>query len=136
MAAKVAIDMPQEKLNAFCQRNRIRKLSFFGSVVREDFGPQSDVDVLVELDPKSKPSLLDSAGMEIELTEILGRQVDLLTPGFFRPKSLARIMREAMVQYGATGRGFAPRRPHERVRSQSDSVRQRKKTATSSRTTC
>lgn len=102
MPATLAIDVPKTALEEFCRRNHIHKLSFFGSVTRDDFGSESDVDVLVEYDPKHVPSLLDLAGMEIELSDLLGhRKVDLLTPGFFKPSSLERIQRDAVVHYVA-----------------------------------
>jgi len=94
------IDFPKEKIAEFCQRHHIRKLAFFGSVLRDDFGADSDVDVLVEFAPGHVPGLAFFA-MESELSEILGRKVDLNTPQFlsryFRDEALA----EAEVQYAA-----------------------------------
>jgi predicted nucleotidyltransferase len=83
----------------FCQRHHIRKLSVFGSYLREDFGPESDIDFLVEFDPEHIPGLLEIAGMEIELSRVLGRKVDLRTAldlsRYFRDEVLER----AEVQY-------------------------------------
>ena len=76
----------------FCKRNRIRKLSFFGSVLRDDFGAESDVDVLVEFDPGASVGLIRLAGIEIELSEIVGRKVDLRTP-----QDLSRYFREKVL---------------------------------------
>src|SRR3989304_3572634 len=76
---KVQIDIPKEKIAEFCRRNHIRKLSLFGSVLRGDFKPDSDIDFLVEFDPEHVPGLIRLAGMELELTEILGHKVDLRT---------------------------------------------------------
>jgi predicted nucleotidyltransferase len=94
------IDFPKEKIAEFCQRHHIRKLAFFGSVLRDDFGADSDVDVLVEFAPGHVPGLAFFA-MESELAQILGRKVDLNTPQFlsryFRDEALA----EAEVQYAA-----------------------------------
>ena len=96
------IDFPKEKIAEFCQRHHIRKLAFFGSVLRDDFRGDSDVDVLVEFEPGHVPGLAFFA-MESELSEILGRKVDLNTPKFlsrfFRDEALA----EAEVQYAAPG---------------------------------
>ncbi len=94
----VKIDVPQDRIRDFCRKHRIRKLAFFGSVLRDDFGPGSDVDVLVEFEPGHTPGL-EFFVMEAELGEILGRKVDLLTPHFpsrhFRDQAIA----EAEVQY-------------------------------------
>ena len=100
MANKLPIEVPQPALEHFCQRNHIDRLAFFGSVLRSDFGPESDVDVLVEFKPGHVPGLIGLAGLELELSELLaGRQVDLNTPGFFRPSLRERIIGEAVVQY-------------------------------------
>ncbi len=82
----------------FCHRHHIRRLAFFGSVLRNDFGPESDVDVLVEFEPGHIPGLAFLA-MEEELAEILGRKVDLNTPGFLSPYFRDRVLAEAEVQY-------------------------------------
>ncbi len=94
---------PPSKLIAdFCQRHHIRKLSFFGSVLREDFNDQSDIDVLVEFDPEHTPGLISLARMEIELSDILGcRAVDLRTPEDLSRYFRAEVMKSAEVQYAA-----------------------------------
>lgn len=76
----IAINLPFDQITAFCQQHPIQKLSLFGSILREDFKLESDVDLLVEFIPNSKISYFDLAGMEIELTRIIGRKVDLRTP--------------------------------------------------------
>jgi hypothetical protein len=91
----------RERLTQFCRRNGIRQLSLFGSILRDDFGADSDIDVLVEFAPGETPSLLDLGGMLNELTEIFGRQVDLKTPGFISPRILREIRDLAQVQYAA-----------------------------------
>jgi predicted nucleotidyltransferase len=95
------IELPRAAVEAFCRRRHIRKLSLFGSVLRDDFRPESDVDVLVEFDPAHTPGLSFFA-MQDELSDILGRRVDLNTPrdlsGLFR----AEVEREAEVVYVAT----------------------------------
>ena len=73
----LAIDLPREAIEAFCQRWKITELELFGSVLRDDFGPDSDVDFLVTFAPESRWTLLDLAGMHEELAELLGRKVDL-----------------------------------------------------------
>ena len=95
------IDIPKERIADFCRRNRIRRLALFGSVLRDDFGPDSDVDVLVEFEPAARVGLLRLAGMEIELSEILGRKVDLNTLGFLSDYFRDKVLAEAQVQYDA-----------------------------------
>ncbi|MCX7598446.1 MAG: nucleotidyltransferase domain-containing protein [Armatimonadetes bacterium] len=95
------LEFDKDKLAEFCRRNRIRRLCFFGSVLREDFTPESDVDVLVEFEAGARITLLDLARMEEELEGIIGREVDLRTPEelsrYFRDKVLA----SAVVQYAS-----------------------------------
>ena len=95
------IDIPKERIADFCRRNHIRRLALFGSVLRDDFGPDSDVDVLVEFEPAARVGLLRLAGMEIELSEILGRKVDLNTLGFLSDYFRDKVLAEAQVQYDA-----------------------------------
>ena len=73
------IAIPQSELAKFCQRHHIRKLSLFGSVLREDFGEESDVDFLVEFVPGKVPGYLRLAGMENQLSDLIGRKADLRT---------------------------------------------------------
>jgi hypothetical protein len=74
----IQIDMPKDKIAAFCRRNHIRSFAFFGSVLRGDFGPESDVDVVVEFEPGQEPGLMELVGMQNELSEILGRKTDVV----------------------------------------------------------
>jgi len=92
------IPVEQARVAAFCRKHHIRRLAFFGSVLREDFGPESDVDVLVEFLPGHVPGLAFFA-MEAELAQILGRRVDLNTPHFLSPYFRSRIQAEAEAQY-------------------------------------
>ena len=99
------ITIPREKLAAFCKENGIRRLAVFGSALRDDFGPDSDVDLLVEFEPDRIPGLMGLAGMEIELSEMFGRDIDLLTRdevessrNYIRRKS---ILESTEVVYGA-----------------------------------
>jgi len=77
MNAKVRLD--QDRISDFCKHWKVAELSLFGSVLREDFRPDSDVDVLVSFAPDAEWSLMDHATMQEELAEVLGRRVDLLT---------------------------------------------------------
>jgi uncharacterized protein len=97
----VQLQIPQDKLADFCRRNRIRKLAFFGSVLREDFRQDSDVDVLVEFEPHARVGLLALAGMELELSTLFGRRVDLNTEGFLSRYFREEVLQEAEVQYVA-----------------------------------
>ena len=74
----VHIEIPRERIAEFCRKHRVRKLSLFGSALREDFRPDSDVDVLVSFAEDAHHSLFDLAAMEEELASILGRKVDLV----------------------------------------------------------
>jgi len=94
--ARIPIDL--DKIADFCRRHHIRRLALFGSVLRDDFGPQSDVDVLVEFDPGHTPGLAFFS-MEEELSRIIGRKVDLNTSGFLSPYFRDRIEQESEVQY-------------------------------------
>jgi predicted nucleotidyltransferase len=78
-AANTVAKIPRETLAEFCRRWNIREVAYFGSVLREDFSPQSDVDVLVTFAPDADWGLFDHATMQRELSELLGRDVDLLT---------------------------------------------------------
>ncbi len=96
------ISMTKEEIAEFCRKNHIKKLAFFGSVLRDDFRSDSDIDVLVEFDKGQPIGLMEVAGMEIELSEILGKKVDLRTPKelsrYFRD-SFRQVLSEAEVQY-------------------------------------
>ena len=100
----VQIDVPQRQLAEFCRRHQIRTLSLFGSVLREDFRPNSDIDVLVAFEDGHAPGLLGIARMERELSEILGgRRVDLRTPEDLSRYFRLEVLAKAEVQY-AQGR--------------------------------
>ena|SRR3989338_2720562 len=99
MSAKIPVD--RQKIAEFCQRHCIRKLALFGSVLRDDFRPDSDVDVLVEFEPGATPGLIRLAGMEIELTEMLGRKADLRTPPELSRYFRQEVVETAQVQYDA-----------------------------------
>ena len=97
------IAIPQQALQQFCSRYRIRKLSLFGSVLRSDFTQQSDIDCLVEFKPDYTPTFLVLARMERELSPLLdNRKIDLRTPEELSPYFRDKVMREAVVQYDGT----------------------------------
>jgi len=92
------LNMPQDAVRDFCHRHHIRKLSIFGSALRPDFGPDSDVDVLVEFEEGHTPGLA-FFDMQHELSLILDRTVDLNTPKFLSHFFRDRVLHEAKVQY-------------------------------------
>ncbi len=100
MIAKNRREIPKDKIAEFCRRHHIRKLALFGSVLRDDFGPESDLDVLVEFEPDHIPGL-EFFSMEAELSQILGRKVDLNTPQFLSRHFRQQALAEAEVQYVA-----------------------------------
>ena len=94
------VSVSKTVLAAFCQEHGIKRLSIFGSALREDFGPESDIDVLVEFKPDRIPGLLGVAGMELELSELFtGRKVDLRTPEDLSPYFRQDVLATAEVQY-------------------------------------
>jgi|SRR4051812_44454925 predicted nucleotidyltransferase len=92
------IRIPSDEIAAFCERYHIRKLSLFGSVLREDFGADSDVDVLVEFDPAHIPGW-EIVTMQNELSTIIDRPVDFLTPGFLSDYFRQHVLDTAQVVY-------------------------------------
>ncbi|MFQ5985096.1 MAG: nucleotidyltransferase family protein [Alphaproteobacteria bacterium] len=92
------VTIPKERIATFCRRHHIRRLALFGSVLRDDFGPESDVDVLVEFRAGHAPGFAFFA-MEAELSRILGRKVDLSTPNFLSRYIRDKVLAEALVQY-------------------------------------
>ncbi len=93
------IDIPKEKIAEFCRNHRIRKLAFFGSVLRDDFRPESDVDVLVEFEPEARVGLIKLAGMEIELSRLLGHRAEMHTVKGLNPHFRDEVLDLAEVQY-------------------------------------
>lgn len=95
------LQIDRAQMAEFCRKHHVRKLAFFGSVLRDDFRPDSDVDMLVEFEPEHMPGLAFFA-MEAELSEMLGRKVDLNTPQFLSPYFRDKVVAEAEVQYERT----------------------------------
>lgn len=89
---KAIIDLPRERIAAFCRRHGIRELRLFGSALRDDFRDDSDVDFLVEFEPGTTIGLLGLAQLELELSEMVGRKADLRTAG-----DLSRYFRQDVI---------------------------------------
>lgn len=101
MSPRITLD--REAIADFCHRHHIRKLALFGSVLREDFRPDSDVDVLVEFLPDGRVSLFKITAMERELSEVIGRKVDLRTPRDLSRYFRQEVLDEAEVQFAEAG---------------------------------
>jgi uncharacterized protein len=94
------VNVPSDAITRFCHRHSIRRLALFGSILRSDFRPDSDIDVLVEFQPGKTPGLAFFQ-MQEELTDLLGRPVDLHTPGSLSRHFREQVEAEALVQYDA-----------------------------------
>ena len=103
--ARARIDVHEEELADFCRRNHIRRLALFGSVLREDFTANSDVDVLVELQDGHILGL-GFFRIQDELSRLFERSVDLHTPGFLNPRLRQRVLRQAALTYDAAIHGY------------------------------
>jgi uncharacterized protein len=97
----VKIDLPTAKITAFCQQHQIRELALFGSVMREDFKPDSDVDVLIDFKPgvDEKLTLMDLTRMQMELSKILQREVDLVLRDGLKPFIKNEVLANLEVVY-------------------------------------
>ena len=98
--ARTQIELPRDKIAAFCRMHHIRRLAVFGSVLRPDFRPDSGIDVLVEFEPGHVPGLAFFR-LQDELSQLLGRKVDLNTPQFLGARLRDAVLREALDQYAA-----------------------------------
>jgi len=99
--SRTRIPIDATKVADFCRRHHIKRLAFFGSVLRDDFRPDSDVDVLVEFEPDRIPGLFGITRMELELSEIIGRKADLRTADDLSRYFRAEVVAHARVQYSA-----------------------------------
>ncbi|WP_271252072.1 nucleotidyltransferase family protein [Pseudanabaena sp. Chao 1811] len=99
MAQRLPILIPKEAIASFCQRHHIRKLSLFGSILRDDFSSSSDVDFLVEFEPEHILGYFHLIGIEIELSEMINRKADLRTPKELSLYFRQQVLQEAIVQY-------------------------------------
>jgi predicted nucleotidyltransferase len=97
---RAKLKLPKNKIDDFCRRHNVRRLALFGSVLGEDFTPESDVDVLIEFEPGTRIGLRFFA-LQDELSQIVGRKVDLNTPGFLSKYFRERVMEEAEDQYAS-----------------------------------
>jgi predicted nucleotidyltransferase len=98
--SELAVDIDQKKIAEFCKKHHIARLSFFGSILRDDFSSDSDVDVLVEFEKGRTPGLA-FFGMQEDLSEIIGRKVDLNTAGFLSHYFRDQVVAEALLVYGS-----------------------------------
>lgn len=93
------IDIPQDKIAEICQQYHVKRLALFGSVLRADFRPDSDVDVLIEFESNHTPGFFGLARIERELAQIIGRNVDLRTPDDLSRYFRQNVLEHAEVQY-------------------------------------
>ncbi len=98
----LSIEIPYGQIEAFCKRRPIKSLAFFGSVIRNDFGPDSDIDVLVEFEDDARIGFFELGRMERELSELLNGRVDLNTPNSLSPYFRDQVLKEAEVQFDAS----------------------------------
>jgi len=94
------LQIPHDRIAEFCARRHIARLRLFGSALRDDFGPQSDIDVLVEFEPGHTPGW-EIVDIQDELSEILGRPVDIVNPKYLLPRLRQRILESAVTEYEA-----------------------------------
>ena len=95
---KIKITVPKEEISQLCEKHHVLRLSFFGSVISDSFSPESDIDVLVEFSPEHIPGLA-FFDIQNELSQLLGRKVDLNTPNFLSPYFRKEVQKMAEVQY-------------------------------------
>lgn len=98
---KVAVSLPEAELRDLCRRYRVRRLSLFGSALRDDFGPHSDVDVLVEFEPEATVGFLTLSRLARELSALIGRTVDLVPRSGLKPAVREAVLRQERVIYAA-----------------------------------
>jgi predicted nucleotidyltransferase len=95
----VQIEIPKQKIAEFCRANHIRRMALFGSVLRDDFTPESDVDVLVDFEPGVRVGMITLAGVEINLSQLLGRRAEMHTAKGLDPHFRDEVLGLAEVQY-------------------------------------
>jgi predicted nucleotidyltransferase len=95
------ITVNRDRLAALCRHHGIAAIRVFGSALRPDFGPDSDIDVLIEFEPGVDPDLFALAGIQQDLSDLFGREVDLKTPEMFSPASLQHVLRSSRLGYAA-----------------------------------
>lgn len=95
------INFPEDRLSEFCRQHGVSRLSLFGSILRDDFGPESDVDMLAEFQPGRTPGMFGFGGMILELSELIGRRADLRTPHDLSRHFRPFVLREARTLHAA-----------------------------------
>ena len=95
------IQVNKDQIADFCSRHYIRKFAFFGSVLRDDFRPESDVDVLIEFDPAHIPGLITLMEMQLEFSDMIGREADFRAPGDLHRSFRDEVVAQAEVMYAA-----------------------------------
>ncbi len=95
------VNFPESAIVAFCARHGVRRLSLFGSILRADFTPESDVDMLVEFEPGKTPGMIGFGAMILELEQLVGRKVDLRTPNDLSPYFRPTVLSEARTLHAA-----------------------------------
>ena len=95
------VGVDENKLAAICRRYGVRELSLFGSAARGEVRPDSDIDLLVEFLPEAEPGLLDHAGLMLDLSELLGRKVDLVSKNALKPLIRDSIIQDSRRLYAA-----------------------------------
>lgn len=95
----IQINIPTQAIATFCQRYHIRELALFGSVLRDDFSPESDIDVLIEFERQARVGYLQFFQIQDELTQLLGREVDLFTPNSLKPFARETAMQTKAIIY-------------------------------------
>ncbi|HZW09774.1 MAG TPA: nucleotidyltransferase family protein [Phycisphaerales bacterium] len=99
LADGVMVD--RDQLAALCRRHGIAVIRVFGSALRADFGADSDIDILVEFEPGVDPDLFALGGIQQDLSDLFGREVDLKTPEMFSPATLEHVLRSSRLGYAA-----------------------------------
>ena len=99
MGKRIRINIPKEPLAQFCETYHVRRISLYGSALRDDFGPDSDIDILIDFEPGFKAGLLKMAHMENKLSDMLGRKVDLRTTGDLSRYFRQKVLESAEVEY-------------------------------------
>jgi uncharacterized protein len=95
------VTFPEEDINGVCRARGVRRLSLFGSILRGDFRPESDIDMLVEFEKGRTPGFFGFAGLQMELSQLLNRRVHLHTASMLGPTYRDEVLRAAQVQYAA-----------------------------------
>lgn len=95
----MSIDIPEQAIAELCRQHRVSRLALFGSALRDDFHPGSDIDMLVEFPEGVRPGLFALGTMQMELSELLGREVDLKTAGFLHPRFRQQVVEQSETIY-------------------------------------